>query len=329
MDKEQKISNNIKKLLRGTITIDELKEINQWYDSFDPKQEIIIENSSGSKEVLKKEMLTGILNEINKKNSRLKIFNIPQFYLRAAASIAFLILLSAGLVYFIGRADNKPLELIWQYKTTAIGEKSIITLSDGSKITLNAASKIKYPLNFTEGRREIYLEGEAFFEVIHDSKNPFEVHTGQITTTDLGTKFNIKAFANSEIIAVSLVEGKISVLSENMKSGIMLEPSRKFSFNKNKLSGTVDNFDRDETIGWIDNILVFHKEPLKNVLAGLTRMYGIEFTLTDALTGDKEITANFRKESYKTVAEAIRKAAELKYKTENDNNGSIKIVFYK
>ncbi len=332
MKKEQKIQGFIKKLLRGKIKKNELTELNQWYDSFIKQQEVIVDSRSGDKETIKRNMLSKLLDDINKnKKSRLKIFSFPKYYLRVAASIAFLIIISTTILYYTGKSNTKPDNIVLQEKITAIGEKSIIALSDGSKITLNAGSKINYPEHFGEGPREIYLDGEAYFEVSSNKEKPFIVHTGSITTTDLGTIFNIKAFKDIETISVSLLEGKIRVTQTEInspKNGIILEPDQQFIFNKNEDVVTVTDFEPVEVIGWIDNTLVFHKEPLKNVLAALTRMYGIEFELADKAIEEKEITANFQKEPYKIVSETLKKAAELEYKIINENNTVKKILFY-
>jgi transmembrane sensor len=333
MKKEQKIRSFIKKLLRGKIKKDELTELNQWYDSFNMQEEIIVENQSGDKETIKKKMLSELLDDIIKnKRTGLKIFPLPNYYLRVAASIAFLIILSTTVIYFTGKSNTQPDNIVLTEKITALGEKSIVELSDGSKITLNAGSKIKYPGHFGAGPREIYLEGEAYFEVSSNKEKPFIVHTGSITTIDLGTKFNIKAFKDIETITVSLIEGQIKITEAEInspKNGIVLEPDQQFIFNKNEKEVTVNDFEPVEVIGWIDNTLVFHKEPLKNVLASLTRMYGIEFELADNAIAGKEITANFQNEPSKIVSETLKQASGLDYRIINENNIVKKIVFYK
>ena len=139
-----------------------------------------------------------------------------QFY-RVAASIAFLIIAATVALYMGGVFNKSPKVSAWSEKATIAGQKSIITLYDGTTITLNAGSKLKYPKSFQGDTREVYLEGEAYFEVAHNPDKPFIVHSGKFTTIDLGTAFNIKAFSDENDFKVSLISGKVSVSKSDSK----------------------------------------------------------------------------------------------------------------
>ncbi len=252
--------------------------------------------------------------------------------LKYAASIAFLLVLVTGTLFITGVFKQKTVVISWNEKQTVMGEKYLATLSDGSTITLNADSKLKYPVRFTNGTRDIYLEGEAFFDVHHDSTKPFIVHSGNLSTTVLGTKFNVSAFPNEKNIAVSLVEGSVKVSKEEAsveENIVMLRPDQQLVYNKVKEIGTVEQFELQEATGWKDNKLVFRKEPFASVLVKLERTYGVKFELQDKSFGNQKITANFQNESLWTVSEALKKLTGLQYKTIKENNVTKKIVFYK
>ncbi len=258
------------------------------------------------------------------------LFN-PTF-LKYAASIAFFLVLVTGVLIILGVLKQKPVLISWNEKQTVMGEKYLATLSDGSTITLNADSKLKYPARFTNDTREIYLEGEAFFEVKHDSSKPFIVHSGNISTTVLGTKFNISAFPNEKNIAVSLVEGSVKVSKEEsgtVENIVMLQPDQQLVYNKENEIGKVEQFDLQEIAGWKENKLIFRKETFANVLVKLERTYGVKFELQDKSFSGQKITANFQNESLWTVSESLKKLTGLQYKTVKENNVTKKIVFYK
>jgi ferric-dicitrate binding protein FerR (iron transport regulator) len=268
----------------------------------------------------------------HKKNrtQRRLLFN-PTF-LKYAASIAFLLVLVTGTLYVSGIFKQKPVVITWNEKQTVMGEKWIVTLLDGSRVTLNADSKLKYPTHFGEKLREVYLEGEAFFEVQHDSSRPFIVHSGNLSTTVLGTKFNVSAFPAEKNIAVSLVEGKVRVAKEEpgaVEGIVILQPKQQLIYDKEKEISTFDQFDEQKAIGWKDNVLVFQKEPFNNVLVKLERAYGIKFELTDQSFSNRKITANFQNESLWTISETLKKLTGLQYKTIKENNETKRIVFFK
>ena len=252
--------------------------------------------------------------------------------LRIAASIAFLFVLVTGAFFVVNVLKQKSVAITWNEKKTVMGEKSIVTLLDGTKITLNADSKLKYPVRFGEESREVSLEGEAYFEVTHDAKKPFVVHTGRVSTTDLGTKFNVYAFPNEENIIVSLEEGKVEVStnkSSAKKEDVVLSPKQQLVYNKENETNTIEEFDLQKVIGWKDNILVFDNEPLSKVLVPLERYFGVKFEIADQSLANRNIKANFKNESFWTVVNVLEKATGLTYKTSKENNEFKKVVFYK
>jgi ferric-dicitrate binding protein FerR (iron transport regulator) len=253
-------------------------------------------------------------------------------YIRIAASVAFLIILVTGAFFITNILRQRSVSIAWNEKRTAMGEKIIVTLLDGTKITLNADSKLKYPVRFGEESREVFLEGEAYFEVNHDDYKPFIVHTGNVLTIDLGTKFNVCAFPNEESITVSLEEGKVEVstgASGTKKSDVFLSPTQQLVYNKENETNKIEEFDLQKVIGWKDNILVFDNEPLSKVLVPLERYFGVKFEIADQSLANRTIKANFKNESFWTVVNVLEKATGLTYKTSKENNEFKKVVFYK
>lgn len=260
------------------------------------------------------------------------IFRISPAIMKVAATILIMVSVAGGYLYLTSLNKGKVAETIWHEKMTALGERAIINLLDGSTITLNADSKLKYPVHFEGNLREVFLEGEAFFEVDKDSSKPFIVHSSNLATTVLGTKFNVKSFASDEDIEVSLVEGKVKVSNKKSVGNediIILKPSQQLVYDKAASVSSVEEFDTQKETGWIDNHLKYDNEPLSKVFVELERAYGVKFELADKATGKKKITANFKNDSFRTVSEVIKRLTGLNYKTTKENNRITKITFYK
>jgi transmembrane sensor len=220
----------------------------------------------------------------------------------------------------------------WNEKSTRMGEKLVLVLPDGSTITLNGGSTVKYPAQYDAQSRDVYLEGEAYFEIVHNSAQPFIVHTGNVSTTDLGTKFDVSAFASDSTIFVALEEGEVEVRStfaDTLGRVSVLQPSQQFIFNRYSGTSGVESFDRRKTSGWKDNEFVFDNERLSTVLKKMERAFGVKFEVSDSVLTQRLIKADFHNESVWSVAQILKKATGLSYVAVTDNNSLKKLIFSK
>ena len=173
------------------------------------------------------------------------------------------------------------------------GKTSEIVLSDGTKVYLNAGSRLVYPEFFVDKTREVFLVGEAFFEVKHDSKHPFVVQTTDIRLKVLGTKFNISAYPSENIIETVLTEGKVRMEQNN--SGIFSEtaivlPNQLALFNKSSHEVKLTEVDTDNYTLWKEGLFKFESTDLSRVIKKLERFYNIRFNYRDPLLGTVKIT---------------------------------------
>jgi transmembrane sensor len=291
------------------------------------------ENLHGEKHLEKDKIYLNIKRKIRfeEKNIILRAF-YSSALVKAAALVIAMFVLGAGIYLLVRTPVQVPAVIAWNERTTLPGEKAIITLNDNSKIILNAASKLKYPLRFTGNSREIYLEGEAFFEVSHDSSKPFIVHSSNITTTVLGTKFNINAYKPENEISVSLLEGKVKVSNQKMTGAediMLLKPAQQLIYNKSNEISEVVNFDVQKETGWKDNILKFKNEPLDKVFVVLERAFGVKFELDMKGQAKPKISATFKNDSIQTILTVLKNLTDLQYKIERENNVIKKVKFYK
>jgi ferric-dicitrate binding protein FerR (iron transport regulator) len=272
---------------------------------------------------------TGLLLQMSKERKRR--FTFSRRVYSVAASIAFLLILSTVVLYFTHTFNSKHDGTKWKEMQTVMGQKIKFNFLDGTSITLNADSKLKYPESFQKANRDVYLEGEAYFEVAHDTNKPFIVHCKNISTTVLGTKFNVSAYPNEKEIAISLIEGKVNVSDnqlDNDKKLAILKPKQQFLYSTAKKTYHIKQFDKDEIIGWKDNLLKFNAEPLSEVLIRLERAYGVKFELAPKHFRNYLITTNFQKGTLSEVSEVIKKLTGLNDTTINENDKTEKIVFY-
>ena len=167
------------------------------------------------------------------------------------------------------------------------GKRSKIVLADGTKVWLNAGSRLAFPNQFKGKEREIFLEGEAYFEVAHNAEQPFIVNTDAIEVKVLGTKFNLTAYSTEPVIETTLLEGKVAMrdLTRNQlfRGETILAPNQKGSFNKEQRAISVQNDpDADLSIAWIEGWLEFHQQQLSRVISKLERYYNVKFTVVDS-----------------------------------------------
>jgi len=161
--------------------------------------------------------------------------------------------------------------------TNPRGSKVIdITLSDGSRVWLNAESSIKYPVIFDGSERNVEITGEAYFEVAHNAKKPFKVRCKNQIIEDIGTSFNVNGYANEDATRTTLVEGAIDIRfsSSNNKQAVVLKPGQQ-AVVSDKINVS-NNIDIDEVMAWKNGLFQFNKTDTRTVMRQLERWYDIE-----------------------------------------------------
>jgi ferric-dicitrate binding protein FerR (iron transport regulator) len=161
-----------------------------------------------------------------------------------------------------------------------------IRLEDGSIIQLSANSSISYPEHFGNKQRNVYLKGEAFFDVQKDPTKPFIVHAGNLTTEVLGTSFRIKSYEEAQTIEVSVKTGRVSVFEDNneqtkTRKGMILTPNQRVIFNKYTKEIIPAIVIQPSPIIQVANAetFIFEETPVEQVLSKLRRIYGLEMVV--------------------------------------------------
>jgi transmembrane sensor len=183
-----------------------------------------------------------------------------------------------------------------------------IVLSDGSKVTLNSATKIEFPFDFTGDTREISIDGEAYLDIAQGVNKPFLVHLPTSTVRVLGTTFNINTYDEQE--KVSLVTGKVRF--ETVDDKVTLTPGNEVSCVKGKPL-VVTPFNQEEALSWIDGIYVFHDNTLLDVAKVVDRWYGVKLILSEQVRNKHFYGFLDRKQPIQQFLEKLKFVNEVEY----------------
>ena len=246
---------------------------------------------------------------------------------RYAAVISLLIVFAASVIYLDTSELNKDQHdgmLTFIEKVTPKGQKSTITLGDGTVIKLNSDSKLKFPKSFSEDVREIYFEGEAFFDVSKDPSRPFIIKTNDLQINVLGTSFNVNSIDRENRVEVGVLTGKVSVSlisdsSEDSQETAVLLPYEKGVFDKVNLKLRKERFNSSRDLAWKDGIILFSEAEFDKVVERLERWYGFEFVTSQVKPLETKLTGRYEDKSLEFVLGGICYSLGISYEIDMEN----------
>ncbi|NJN25723.1 MAG: DUF4974 domain-containing protein [Cyclobacteriaceae bacterium] len=240
-------------------------------------------------------------------------------FLKVAAT--FLLLFTAGVAYFFvdfGKKSEQVVatssEMIQKYVEP--GTKKRIVLTDGSVVFLNSDTRIEYPMEFSPTKREIFLSGEAFFEVAHDEQRPFIVHTKNTATTALGTSFNISSHENTEE-TIALLTGKIKVEVPGIESELLLAPGEMAVWNvgqKELEQKVITDFG---IMAWKEGVLVFRSSSFDDFIQKIHRWYAVEIDIEGQPPHDWVLSAEYENETLENILMNLQFQKPFNYELKN------------
>jgi len=252
------------------------------------------------------ELLENILQEGFNEESfhRHNWFTRSQYLIKIAAILVVIFTLTLVLSQLNNSQDyNEVVTKVEKYNPP--GVKSRIVLSDNSVVWLNAGSKITYTKGFSDDRRFIELEGEAFFEVQKDPSRPFIVKSGKVSTAALGTSFNIRHYAEDPRTNVSLLSGKVSVTFDQSDKLIYLDPNQEVIISRDDLSAEKRAMNDQKIIAWKDNVISFRNATLSEVIHTLERWYDVSIDTSEYQHERWKYESDFDNQSLETVLSRI------------------------
>lgn len=208
--------------------------------------------------------------------------------------------------------------MVYNTLNVPYGKRFEVSLSDGSKAYLNAGSSLKYPIKFLKGEnRQVYLYGEAFFDIATDKEHPFIVNADELNVQVLGTEFNVSHYSEEPNIEVVLVEGSVGMYIEgedfDNDQNTVLVPGTKGSFDRTNSSIDTREVVTSTYTSWVEGRLIFRNMPLDNILKKLERHYNIVIENTNKELGREEFNAGFQNETINEVLQALQTTYGISY----------------
>lgn len=327
----------IKQYFEGKLSRQEAQEFLRWFNSAENEHEVHAEidklwhtDDKSSKEWDLATTFKDIQQRKNngrslklQKSSNWSVKRTPRIPLLKIAAVAAVAIVST-LIYLKLDTPEVPQEpIVYReiVKSNPPGQKSRVYLPDGSVVNLNSGSYLSYTEGFHDGR-VVYLEGEAFFDVKKDSLRAFTVHSGRLSTTALGTSFNINAYGEDE--EVVLVTGQVSVTDAGSRDEILLDPGEKVMIKATDSTLKKERVNIAAYTYWKDGVLYFDKASMQDVIKVLERWYGVSISVEGTIPNDK-CTGLFKKNEYLTnVLNVLSHSVAFNYKL-NDNR--VKLMF--
>ena len=190
---------------------------------------------------------------------------------------------------------------------TARGQRADMRLADGTHIVLSVDSKLLVPADFGATTRDVYLHGEAYFDVVHDQAKPFAVHLDNTTVRDVGTRFGVRAYAGERRVQVVVAEGRVAVQDTELGAGQLarLDSAGALSVAR--------HVDMSRYLGWTEGRLALYDTPLADALPDLARWYDLDITLAEATLGQRRFTFEARGEPLAQVLDGIALLVHARY----------------
>ena len=197
---------------------------------------------------------------------------------------------TSGVTYEVGET---PDSVVYNRLEIPRGGEFCLTLSDGSRVWLNASTSIRYPVKFGPGERRVYLDGEAYFEVTKDTKRPFHVEFSGTEVTVLGTAFNVKAYDDEESTYTTLVSGSVSVRTREKQT--VIHPGEQIEIDATSGQMQLREVDTTAYTAWRKGRFVFVRQPMESIMQTLARWYNIRVIFLDEAARRVSITGNVRR----------------------------------
>lgn len=287
--------------------------------------------------------------DLNSRPQRKRAIEVLLQFSKVAAVIAVALV----CIYFFNR--KTPVRQVAKFTAkdtlqtlhTPKGKKTAITLSDGTKVIMNADSRLTFPQNFSGNTREVSLAGEAFFDVTHKAKIPFIIHTDKISIKVLGTEFNVKSYPGDSTTETTLIHGMIEVtLNDRPDDRIVLKPKEKLVVSNSaaeKSSSAIktvpetheaellisnlhyipDSDSATVETSWVNNKLVFQDEAFGKLAEDLGRKYDVSIEFKNEVIKNYRFTGIFENESITQALDALWLTEKFNYKM----NGTTIIIY--
>ncbi len=313
---ENNINHIIVRVLSGESSSDDILLLSKWLHADDKNREEFCQlKNYWDADVAFKHNVAPVfsadklIGQIDSQSRRIRRKRLWKSYIPQIAAIALLFICST--VFYVYYSKNH----VSTYYTLLTDErKSQFTMEDGSVVTLNKNSRLHYTDKYGEGKRDVTLEGEAYFEVNKDSGKPFRVELNGASIIVLGTHFNIKAEVGADAITATLVEGSIRFESE--KQHVVMTPNQQLTFSRSSNTIDVKQVDPDQYIAWKYGLLKYKSLPLVDIVKELQRVYKVDIVVEnpELMESMVAVSGTFREEqSLEQLLDVIARSLPVRW----------------
>ncbi|MFW5759714.1 MAG: FecR family protein [Cyclobacteriaceae bacterium] len=322
---EDELYRLLRKRFTGNISTEEETKLEQWLrdskenqETLDALSKVWQEKSVEPELVNSEAMIDYIWQQSQGKNKTRKIdWN---YISKIAAVFVIFISIPVLVLNFIQDKVESPANVQVEtiIKSNPAGQKAKFYLPDGSLVWLNGASELTYHSNFNESNRDIFLTGEAFFEVARNEDLPFQVSSGALTTTAIGTAFNVEAYPENEQIMISLLHGKVKVAINEIDNEVILDPGFQTNYESGNYKLNKQRFNESEIIGWKEGKLVLASANYQEVVDKLEKWYGVKITTNGNPPPNWRLSTTYQDESLRNILRNLRFGKEFNFKLGKD-----------
>ena len=260
---------------------------------------------------------TGVFSKKTKKT--ISLHPVTQRILRIAAVFVVAFGLSYAMIQVLQKED---IEMQTVY--VPAGQRTLVTLADGTTVWVNGKSTLTFPSHFSSRTRTVELDGEAYFDVIHNEKQPFIVKTQQMDIQVLGTEFNVASYSNSSDFEVSLLRGSIELSSPNLPSNYRMKEKEHVQLKDNKL--IIDQIADYDYFRWKEGLICFNNESVATIIEKLKLYYDIDIKIYNKRILNSRYSGKFRT---KDGIEQVLKVLQIEHKFSYTKNSDLNLITIK
>lgn len=320
----------LRRYLQGDATASEKKLIDAWYASMRGKDS---EHKIPADEALEEYYRKNIYAHLRKSNHKDNVRKLLPWYAAGIAASLMIAVLFYSF-FFAGKpvtdstiATTKENNVLWKQMANSSKHQQTIKLPDSSQVVLQPGSHLKYSPQFNESKREVYLEGEATFEVTHNANLPFIVYANEVTTKVLGTSFVIRAIKHEQRITVAVKTGKVSVYTNHdseetstSANEIILTPNQQIVYDKRQHEISKTLVEKPRVILPQDEIrrMRFEEAPVTEIFKALEKAYGVDIEFDENFFSSCELTTVISDDDIYSRLNIICDALGTSYVREHD-----------
>lgn len=256
-----------------------------------------------------------MLKNIHAKIKRKKLYALAYECLRYASMLVLIVSLVGGSYWWL-TSSTAPTPN-YTYVNVLPGNKSKLTLPDGTNVTLNGNTQLRYDVEPKKHREVVLMKGEAYFDVAKDANCPFRVHVNDMLIEVLGTQFNVRL--NEDAIETALFSGAVQLSSDSLLQDYQLRPGKKSIYRPVSHQITICDNDGLTDARWKDGYLAFNSLPFSKVLQEIENWYGVKFQLRNQHLANDKLTGAFYKETLESVLISLSMQYGFKYRMEHEH----------